>query len=52
MDAIFSEAPNHGTSGSTESTGDPELDAYLNGDADEDDALGGNENIDDYRDQF
>ncbi len=52
MDAILGEAPTHATSGSAESTGDPELDAYLNGDADEDDALGGNENIDDYRDQF
>ena len=52
MDAIFGEAETSANSGATESTGDPELDAYLSGDADEDESLGGNENIDDYRDQF
>lgn len=52
MDALFDEVDPPLQTRGAESTGDPELDDYLNDDAGEDDALGRDENIDDYRGQF
>jgi|TARA_B100000768_G_C11284027_1_gene380682 hypothetical protein len=52
MDAIFGDSDAADDAGGHESTGDPELDAYLNDDGSDDEAPGENENIDDYRDQF
>lgn len=52
MEALFDEPGAAGGQSHMESTGDAELDAYLNDDGTDDESTGGNENIDDYRDQF
>jgi hypothetical protein len=52
MEALFDEPGAAGGQSPMESTGDAELDAYLNDDGTDDESPGGDENIDDYRDQF
>jgi hypothetical protein len=52
MEALFDEPGAASGQNPMESTGDAELDAYLNDDGTDDESPGGDENIDDYRDQF
>jgi hypothetical protein len=52
METLFDEPGTASSKEGRESTGDPELDAYLNDDGSDEESFGDNENIDDYRDQF